>query len=250
MGEIILSGQLGQPRIISTSCYTDWVYRPRRPEELRPELGGGVTFRQGAHQFDILCALAGARATSVRAVTYDWDAARSTIGAHAVMVNFANGAVGTAIYNGYGHFQSVELTQGIGEWGQPVDPGSMSVSRRPDSAQDELARKLARARTAIRSNAPYQPHFGLTLVSCEKGDMRQSPGGVLLYTEQGRREIVLPTGRSPRELVLDEFARAIAGDTVLHTGEHGAAVTEICAAALRSARENKEIELSHQMPRH
>ena len=34
--------------------YSDWVYRPRRPEELDERLGGGITFPQGAHQFDIL----------------------------------------------------------------------------------------------------------------------------------------------------------------------------------------------------
>ena len=57
MKQIIESGELGAVQMVNTWCYTDWVYRPRRPEELDPALGGGVTFRQGAHQIDILRAL-------------------------------------------------------------------------------------------------------------------------------------------------------------------------------------------------
>src|SRR6202044_2968099 len=54
MREIIASGELGGARLMHNIHYTDWVYRPRLPEELDVNSGGGVTFRQGAHQFDIL----------------------------------------------------------------------------------------------------------------------------------------------------------------------------------------------------
>lgn len=248
MREIIASGRLGAPRMIHTWCFTDWVYRPRRPEELRPELGGGVTFRQGAHQFDILRALAMAPAESVRAMTFDWDAARPTVGAHTALVTFANGAVGTAVYNGYGRFQTPELTGGIGEWGFPFLPPAMPVRSQPAGSGDEIARKQARARTAIGNDAPHQPQFGLTVVSCEGGDLRQSPDGILVYSADGREEIRLPVDRSPRHLVLDEFAAAIGGAPVLHDGDHGAAITEICVAVHRSAGERREIALRHQRP--
>ena len=82
MREVIASGELGAVGMVHHWCYTDWVRRPRRPEELRADLGGGVTFRQGAHQFDILRLLCGGRARSVRAKTFDWDPQRSTTGAH------------------------------------------------------------------------------------------------------------------------------------------------------------------------
>ena len=77
----------------NTWAFTDWVYRPRRPEELDVAKGGGVTFRQGAHQFDILRYLCGGLARSVRAKTFDFDASRPTVGAHVAFVDFARSRV-------------------------------------------------------------------------------------------------------------------------------------------------------------
>jgi phthalate 4,5-cis-dihydrodiol dehydrogenase len=76
MKRLIDSGQLGAVKMVNTWCYTDWMYRPRRPEELDHQLGGGVTFRQGAHQFDIIRYLCGGLASSVRAKTFDMDPAK------------------------------------------------------------------------------------------------------------------------------------------------------------------------------
>ena len=75
MRELIASGELGRARMMHNIYYSDWVYRPRRPEELDANLGGGITFRQGAHQFDILRLLGGGMVKSVRAQTFDWDPA-------------------------------------------------------------------------------------------------------------------------------------------------------------------------------
>ena len=97
------------------------------------------------------------------------------------------------------------------------------------------------------ANAPHQPHFGLTLVSCERGDIRQSPDGLLVYSERGREEIALPADKSPRDLVIAEFADAIAGKPVTHTGRWGLANLEVCTAAIESSRTGKEIELKHQV---
>jgi phthalate 4,5-cis-dihydrodiol dehydrogenase len=116
------------------------------------------------------------------------------------------------------------------------------------SPEQELAAKRQRARTAIPASAPHQPHFGLTLVSCERGDIRQSPDGLLAYSETGREEIALANGRSPRDLVLDEFAQAIAGKPTTHTGRWGLANLEVCTAAIESSRTGREIELAHQVP--
>ena len=111
------------------------------------------------------------------------------------------------------------------------------------SPEQELAAKRKRARSAIPARAPHQPHFGLTLVSCERGDIRQSPDGLLVYSENGREEIALPTDKSPRDLVLEEFAHAIAGKPTTHTGRWGLANLEVCTAAIESSRTGREIEL-------
>ena len=52
--EIIASGAVGKVRMIHAQYYTDFLYRPRRPEELATERGGGVVFSQAAHQVDIV----------------------------------------------------------------------------------------------------------------------------------------------------------------------------------------------------
>jgi phthalate 4,5-cis-dihydrodiol dehydrogenase len=249
MRELIASGSLGRVRMVNTWCYTDWIYRPRRPDELDDARGGGVTFRQGAHQFDILRLLCGGVATSVRARTFDWDPERSATGAHVAYLEFADGAAATAVYNGYGNFSSIDLCADIGEWGFPQPAASRPRPVAPGTTPEaELRAKQERAKTAIPTGAPYQPFFGLTLVSCERGDIRQSPTGLLVYTRDGCQEIVLPTDRSPRDLVVAEWHDAITGAApALHDGRWGLANLELCAAAIASSAGATDIALKHQV---
>jgi phthalate 4,5-cis-dihydrodiol dehydrogenase len=250
MREIVTSGALGRVRMIHTWNFTDWMARPRRPAEFDIVQGGGVTYRQGAHQIDILRLIGGGMVKGVRAATFDWDERRRSIGAHTILLNFADGVSATAVYNGYGHFSGAELTGGVGEWGMVEKPRPRSEAQLPAplTPEQELAAKRKRARNAIPASAPHQPHFGLTLVSCERGDIRQSPDGLLVYSESGREEIALPADKSPRDLVLEEFAQAIAGQPVTHTGRWGLANLEVCTAAIESSRKDREIELHHQVP--
>lgn len=248
MREIVASGALGRVRMIHTWNFTDWMARPRRPAELDVAQGGGVTYRQGAHQVDILRLIGGGLVKSVRATTFDWQDSRRSIGAHTIFLNFADGAAASAVYNGYGHFSGAELTGGVGEWGEPARPPAALQPSASLTPEQELAAKRKRARTAIPARAPHQPHFGLTLVSCERGDIRQSPDGLLVYSDKGREEIALPADKSPRDRVIAEFAQAIAGEPVTHTGRWGLANLEVCTAAIESSRTGKEIELKHQVP--
>ena len=48
--EVIVSGELGKLGMINTWNYTNFLYRPRRPEELDTSLGGGILFNQVSHQ--------------------------------------------------------------------------------------------------------------------------------------------------------------------------------------------------------
>ena len=252
MREIIESGRLGRVQMVNTWCYTDWMQRPRRAEELDSALGGGVTFRQGAHQFDILRLLCGGAVHSVRAKTFDWMQARRGIGAHTVFLDFENGAAGTAVYNGYGGFASMDIGFDISEWGlrQPreqrkkMPAGLAGQGLQPDPAAELLA-KQARAKTAIADFAPHPPFFGLTIVSCEGGDIRQSLKGLYIETREGREEIVLAADPSPRQAVLDEMLQAVRGHKpLLHSARWGAATLAVCEAAIASSNERREIVLS------
>ena len=59
--ELIASGDFGAVRMINAFNYTDFLYRPRRPEELDTAHGGGAVFNQAAHQVDIVRLLGGGR---------------------------------------------------------------------------------------------------------------------------------------------------------------------------------------------
>lgn len=251
MRELIESGELGPIGMVNTWCYSDWIERPRRPAELDAALGGGVTFRQGSHQFDILRLLCGGLARSVRARTFDWNPQRSAVGAHSAWIDFENGAAATAVYNGYGGLSSMDLCDDISQWGFRQPAASRPARREAAGARsldDELRAKRERAGTAIPGEAPCQPHFGLTLVSCQRGDIRQTAQGLRVETRTGCREIVLEAHRSPRELVLDEFEAAIKGARrPLHDGRWGLATLEVCVAALESSRTGSEIRLREQV---
>jgi phthalate 4,5-cis-dihydrodiol dehydrogenase len=250
MREIVASGALGRVRMIHTWNFTDWIYRPRRPDELDVALGGGVTFRQGSHQFDIVRLIGGGLVRSVQAKTFDWDPGRRSIGAHTVLMQFEDGAAATAVYNGYGYFSTMELIGDVTEWGftEPIAQRP-AVQRAAGSAADELAAKRKRAGSAIPASAPHQPHFGVTLVSCERGDIRQSPDGLFVYSDKGRETIALSSDQSPRDRVLDEFADAIAGRRQpVHDGRWGLANLEVCLAAIESSNSGKAVELQHQVP--
>lgn len=254
MREVITSGQLGRVRMVHSWCYTDWMHRPRRADELRSDLGGGVTFRQGAHQFDVARYLCGGMVRSVRAQTFDWLPSRAGVGAHTVFLDFEDGAVATAIYNGYGGFASAELVFGISEWGERAMPDgqfSAPTSAIGLSEEDAILAKRARAGRAIAVNAAHPPFFGLTLVSCERGDMRQSPDGLWIDTPQGRTAVRVATEPSPRQLVLNHWIAQIRrGADIANDGSWGLATLEICEAALRSAKLRKEVRLKHQVAVH
>jgi phthalate 4,5-cis-dihydrodiol dehydrogenase len=97
---------------------------------------------------------------------------------------------------------------------------------------------------------PHQPHFGLTIATCARGELRGSADGVLVYGEDGRREIALPEGGrfSGRGNVLDDLAEAIrTGKRPAHDGRWGKATLEVVLAIQTSAREGREVTLMHQV---
>ena len=253
MHRIISSGQLGRVRMVNTWCFSDWIYRPRRADELDSAQGGGVTYRQGAHQFDILRLLCGGMGHSVKARTFNCDTQRPATGAHSVFLDFGqDGPAATAVYNGYGGLSSMDLCFDISEWGfhQPPDQRRwLTRATLPTSAQAELVAKQARATGAIPPSAPHQPFFGLTIAHCEGGDIRQTPQGLRIHTAQGVQDLPLPTDRSPRDLVLDEFYKACLGEApTLHDGRWGMANLEVCEAAITSSASGCEVMLHHQVP--
>lgn len=243
---LIATGALGRVRMISALNYTDFLYRPRRPEELDTAAGGGALFNQAAHQVDVARLLAGTAVRSVRASAGAWDPARPTEGAYAALLTFADGCVASLVYSGYGHFDSDELMGWIGELGAPKDPQRYAGRKPPPP--DELAVKNARnyGGEAFRPAPAAQAHqhFGPLIVSCERADLRPLPTGVMVYADGERRLEALPAPGVPRSEVIDELYQAVVhGQPPLHDGEWAMATLEVCLAMLRSSREQREILL-------
>jgi phthalate 4,5-cis-dihydrodiol dehydrogenase len=250
--ELIASGAYGAVRMVTALNYTDFLYRPRRPEELDTAKGGGALFNQAPHQVDIVRLLGGGLVRSVRAMAGAWNAARPTEGAYAALLTFEDGAFASLTYNGYGHFDSDELTGWIGEMGQQKPAGAQE-RQRFDDATAEAAAKAARNYGGPGWQPP-QPrdllhqHFGPVIVSCERADLRPLPAGVMIYENGAGRLDPLQKPDIPRAEVIDELYDAVVhGRPPLHDGEWAMATLEACLAMLQSAREGREIALQHQV---
>lgn len=253
---LIDSGEFGEVKMVQAINYTDYLYRPRRPEELVTAQGGGAVFSQAPHQVEIVRLLAGGEVSTVRAVTGIWDPHRPTEGAYTAFLTFANGVAACLTYNGYGHFDSDELNGWIGEMGQTRDPRSYGSARKLlrtiRTVADEIALKEARAYgntvTASSAREATLPvgynHFGMVLVSCEHGTLRPTPTGIDIYGDEAKCVMDLPSPAVPRHEVIDELVAAVLeGKPPLHSGRWGMATLEVCLAMLRSSTENREVRI-------
>src|SRR5690606_7972342 len=78
MRHIIDSGEVGRVSMVNCFNYTDFLYRPRRPEELDTSKGGGIVYNQLPHQIDSIKAITGKRVVAVTAMTDRLDPQRPT----------------------------------------------------------------------------------------------------------------------------------------------------------------------------
>lgn len=257
--EIVQSGELGNLRMIHSWNYNEFMYRPRMKHELATS--HGVVLNQGPHQVDVVRLIGGGMVKSIRATTGIWDLRRPHEGSYVCYLEFESAVPATLVYSGYGFFDTAELFEWVGEGGQPRDPKTNAKVRKrlsgiTDAEEEELLKEQMRyggRREGEFSHEwqgdRHQPFFGLTLVSCDKGDIRQSPDGLIVYGEEGKREIALPPGSRGREAEVEELYQAVSNNRpVFHDGRWGEATLEVCLAILESARERKEIFLSHQKP--
>lgn len=253
--ELVAAGTFGPVRMITALNYTDFLYRPRRPEELATEAGGGVFFNQAPHQVDVLRLLAGAPVASVRAGAGMWDRTRPTEGAYSAFLTFADGGFAALTYSGYGHFDSDVWCDGIGESGFPKQASAYGAARRAlrqaTGAEGEAVMKAARnyggpayagAAAGAAARAPFHQHFGVVILSCDGADLRPTPKGVMIYGDDAIHFEPVPPPTVPRVEVIDELYDAVfRGRAPRHDGAWGLATMAVCFAMLQSARENREI---------
>jgi phthalate 4,5-cis-dihydrodiol dehydrogenase len=250
MRQVIVSGDLGRLRAMTTWSATDWMLRPRRPDELDVSQGGGVVYRQAPHQVDSVRLLAGGKVSSVRGVTGQWMAPRHTApGFFSALLECENGAFATLVYSAYGYFMASEFFEpGVSGPDAPGLQGRIEARQHITAGtRDEAAAKEQRT-LAAPSGARFLSDLGLLVVSCEHGDMRQSPAGIYIYSDTGTTEVPLTETRGAYAPELDELYDALVhGKPVLHSGRWGLATLEVCLAIMQSATAHQDIAMQHQI---
>ncbi len=247
---MIETGRFGAVRMVHAANHTDWLDRPRRPEELDTAQGGGVLVSQAPHQVDLVRLLVGSPARTVRAHATGWGRAARTESAYSALIGFACGAFASLTYGGHGRFDSDECMGWMGEMGHPRDPADYGAARaRLEGVSPEAEAALKDARTFGADEAPLPStpaaynHFGPVLVSCEHADLRPMPGGVMIYGEERRFE-ALPAPDVARAEVIDALWAAVReGQPPLQSGAWGMQTMAVCLAMQESARSGREIAL-------
>ena len=254
IARLVRSGEIGRLGMILAFNYTDFLYRPRRPEELDTALGGGITFNQVTHQVESARVIGGGLVRSVRANVGALDPARPTEGNCVAFLEFENGAAASLVYSGYDFFDSDELHGWIGESGNPKEPGRQGAMRRRllsgEVEEAELHKNLGYGGRRLPVEQPHLPHFGSLVITCERGDIRLSSDGIVVYGVGGMRTFPVErgVGRPGHGDALDALWAALReGRRDFHDARWGKATLEVALAILQSARERREINLAHQV---
>ena len=261
MRKIIRSGEVGKLCALHVWAYTDWMLRPRTAEELDINQGGGVPYRQGPHQIDTLRLLGGGMVRSVRGTTGQWFKGRPIPGYYSAFMEFEDGTPATLMHNGYGYFLASELVP----WGKQnsryseserasIRKSLLDGTRDENADKDDMRIGGANEQEVLSRGIPgrvWLPNdLGILVASCERADIRQSQHGLYVHSDEGTRDVPLIGGGGPsrRGELMELYNAVVLDQPIRHTGPWGMATLEVCLAIMQSAKERKEIMLSHQVP--
>ncbi|WP_426243022.1 Gfo/Idh/MocA family protein [Nocardioides sp. LHG3406-4] len=237
---------LGGLRRLVLSEQTDWMTRPRTPEELDESLGGGPILRQGAHLVDTARYLAGGGpVTDVTASGFAMDGA-ACHGSFVASMR-AGGALVTLAYDGYG--------PNVGD-GQSLSPlsGEEAASRKGHLNATQLAQATDESAgpTAGGGSPPAWVMQRAVLAVYERGQVSYDSTSGLVRTVRHDRRAHVEDPRllsSGRTALLDELIAAREGTEPLHDGTWGAENLRVClemAAAARDEGHGAGRATSHQ----
>lgn len=204
----------------------------------------------------------GGKVRSVRGMTGEWMPERPIAGYYCAYIEFDDGTPCTIVHNGYGYFLGAELVP----WGESKHRYTMEErvrvrkemqagKRREDDDKQDLRIGGRQEREVFRRDEPepWVPEdLGIVVASCDRGDIRHSKYGLYVYDDEGLHDIDLrldrEMGPAQRRAELEEFYDAVAkGKPMFHDGVWGLATLEVGLAIMQSARDRKEITLTHQV---
>ena len=261
MWRIIRSGEVGAIRAMNVMSFTDWMLRPRMPEEVDVERGGGVAFRQAPHQIDSLRFLGGGLVRSVRGATGIWmEGRKGAPGYYSAYLEFEDGTPATIVYNAYGYFLASELLPWEMEVGAQAEDrarvrnGINTGTWDQSQAKDEMriasmrGQRIDAGGNAGPPRQRFQSDLGLLLVTCERGLLRQSPNGIYVYNDDGLREETIDLQQGGDPTIEEAYNGIVRGMPIFHDGRWGMATLEVQLALMQSARERREVLLERQVP--
>lgn len=253
MGKLVADGRIGALQHISTMNYNDWLRRPVTSAEVDETRGGGVTFRQGPHQIDIVRYIGGGLVEEVYASFGQAQPEYPIEGHYVAHLRFQSGAVASLVFNGYGFFDVRELTWNVGEGGKTASEETLRGPRRPFGGPIPPDEKYAdpsyspdalqTARYDVRNSHDF---FGLTICSGSRGDLRQSPEGLLIYDEAGTEEIAVPPDKFRNGELIELRDAYQHGRRSFPDEKWGRATLEIVLAIRESAKSQRPVTLHHQ----
>ena len=278
MRKVIQSGQIGKLQSIHLLSYTDWMLRPRTPDELDFNQGGGVPYRQGPHQLDTVRLLGGGMLKKVWAKIGWWMPERSMPGFYNAHFEFEDGTVATAIHNGYGYFllsdvngpatgrgameSLVEIRKELrtGTRNEEAAKQDLRIGGETESQQYQQALQAGPSRGNFGRQVQREPGDrrglndtgdpGSIVVTCERGDMRIGPRGVFIYDDDGVREVTGKSGVHSRGEIHEMYGAVVNGKPVYHSGRWGMGTAEAIFGMIESSEKGGIVELTHQTPVH
>jgi len=262
--QIVRSGELGRLCAINVLAYNGWLMSTRKLEDLDPSEGGGIVYRNAPHQIDCIRLIGGGMLKTVRGTAARWMAERPYPGYYAAYMEFTDGTPAVAIQNSFGYFNAQEMIPdgATPRQNKSAKTGTIRKALR-DGTRNETAeyQKLGIGRPQDFGAAALDPQggwlgawyaddLGIALISCERGDIRQSPNGIFVYDDGGVREYRIARGASPSTWYLqlcELYNVVVLGQKDFHNGRWGMATLEAALAIAQSAKTRAEVELTHQV---
>lgn len=187
---------------------------------------------------------------------------RPAPGNFSAYMEFQDGTPATFVYNGYGYFDTNELTSDEGprlrkQAERATQRAEMRRTLRSNEVDAEAAKEAQRFGSPDRIAERRRPRageerpggFAIIVASYERGDLRHSHDGLFVYDDEGRHHIPVYDEWAVGALEVQQMHEAIFdGKPIAHDGRWGMATPEVATAIIQSSQEHRDITLTHQCP--
>jgi phthalate 4,5-cis-dihydrodiol dehydrogenase len=221
--QVIASGTIGAPVMVLAEKFTDWMRRPRLPQEWDGTAGGGIIRRQGVHQVDVVRTVAGTR-FSVREARVRIDRERGVPGSYVAWLASERGPSAMVAHDGIGRLSAAT--------GGPPRPAAVDEAAKR-SRRHRLLRQVLDRRSAPRLGDADRERL---LVLGQDGEVTATSRQVSVTSAAGTADVGLAGFAEGRHAVLDELVAALSGTaSAVHTLAWGCESLRTCEEIERAA---------------